>query len=137
MWLRIDSRSSTPMYQQMIDEIKARIAKGALAPQSRLPSIRELASDLMINPNTIAKAYQELEREGVIEVIRGRGTFVCREQEGAGGAVAAGARAQVRDMLTRVLVEAHHFGIPLADVSRELEALIAGWPEERGGHPGE
>lgn len=137
MWLPIDSRSSTPMYQQMIDEIKARIAKGALAPESRLPSIRELASDLMINPNTIAKAYQELEREGVIEVIRGRGTFVCREQEGTGGAVAAGARAQLRDMLTRVLVEAHHSGIPLAEVSRELEVLIAGWPEERGGQTGE
>lgn len=124
MWLTVDPRSSTPMYQQIIDDVKERIAKGILTPGSRLPAIRELAMDIMINPNTIAKAYQELEREGVIEVLRGRGTFVTDRSELPSVAVSA---ADLRELLTRVLVEAHHKGIAFAAVSRELDDLIAHW----------
>ncbi|MCY0875692.1 MAG: GntR family transcriptional regulator [Firmicutes bacterium] len=124
MWLTVDPRSSTPMYQQIIADVKERIAKDILAPGSRLPSIRELAVDMTINPNTIAKAYQELEREGVIEVVRGKGTFVTEKREGPSPAASA---ADLRELLTKVLVEAHHKGVAFADVSRELEDLILHW----------
>lgn len=125
MWLTIDPRSNTPMYQQIIDDVKARIAKHALTPATKLPSIRELAMDLTINPNTIAKAYQELEREGVIEVIRGKGTFVCAAPTPLPADAAA--RADVRELLTKVLVQAHHLGIPFDEVRQELEHVIANW----------
>jgi len=124
VWLTVDPRSSTPMYQQIIDDMKERIAKGFLTPGSRLPAIRELAMDIMINPNTIAKAYQELEREGIIEVLRGRGTFVAEKPELPRAAASA---TDLRELLTRVLVEAHHKGIAFAAVSRELDDLIAHW----------
>lgn len=127
MWLTVDPRSHTPMYQQIVDDIKERIARGVLTPASRLPSIRELAMDLTINPNTIAKAYQELEREGVIEVVRGKGTFVSQP---TGAPVHTAAWTTVRELLTKALVEAHHTGLAVADVARELERLIGEWEQE-------
>ena len=130
MWIMVDPRSHTPMYQQIIDDIKTRIARGAMASGSKLPSIRELAMDITINPNTIAKAYQELEREGVIEVIRGKGTFVASSTPAE---VRDSARRVVRDMLTRTLVEAHHLGVEFIDVGKELERLIADWNQAREG----
>jgi GntR family transcriptional regulator len=124
VWLTIDPRSHTPMYQQIIDDIKVRIAKGALATGSKLPSIRELAVDITINPNTIAKAYQELEREGVIEVIRGKGTFVSSLAPVGDKAIALG---DIREKLTMVLVESHHLGVAFTDVAKVLQQLITEW----------
>lgn len=82
--LRIDPRSSTPIYEQIELGIKELILKGALKMGEKLPSVRELASILMINPNTISKAYGELEREGIIETLRGKGTFITSNYEGKG-----------------------------------------------------
>lgn len=130
MWLPIDSRSSTPIYQQIIDGIKERIAKGVLEPQSKLPSIRELAMDLTINPNTIAKAYQELERGRVIEVVRGKGTFVCALTEAP---QSVSQLPLLRESLKKLLVEAHHLNVPFSEVAQELENMIASWFEEKEG----
>jgi GntR family transcriptional regulator len=77
MWFHIDPSSGTPIYRQIMDQIRQGVASGVLRPGDRLPSVRELAVELAVNPNTIAKAYQELEREGTIETPRGRGTFVA------------------------------------------------------------
>ncbi len=74
--LRIDPRSSTPIYEQIELGVKELILKGALKSGEKLPSVRELSSILTINPNTISKAYGELEREGIIETLRGKGTFI-------------------------------------------------------------
>ncbi|MBQ3422254.1 MAG: GntR family transcriptional regulator, partial [Romboutsia sp.] len=74
--IKIDPRSSTPIYEQIELGIKELILKGALKPNEKLPSVREMAGLLTTNPNTISKAYGELEREGIIETLRGRGTFV-------------------------------------------------------------
>lgn len=104
----IDQRSSTPIYQQLVQEVKEALLRGVLQPGDRLPSVRDLSSRLTINPNTIQKSYQELERQKVIETLRGKGTFVCldyrvREDEEKMG--------EFRENLRKILVEAHYLGL--------------------------
>lgn len=73
----IDSRSRVPIYEQLIQNIIGLIARGALQPDDQLPSVRSLARDLGINPNTVQKAYQELEAKGMICQAAGRGSFIA------------------------------------------------------------
>lgn len=80
--LRVDPRSSTPIYEQIVLGFKELILKGAIKSGDKMPSVRELSSILTTNPNTISKAYGELEREGIIETLRGRGTFVTDNYKG-------------------------------------------------------
>lgn len=75
----VDVRSRQPISQQLIDSIRDLILKGRIRPDEQLPSVRALASELVINPNTIQKAYSELERTGVVYVIPGRGNFACSD----------------------------------------------------------
>jgi GntR family transcriptional regulator len=77
MRLQIDLESKVPIYFQVEDQVRALIAAGQLRPGEQLPTIRELAADLRVNYNTIARAYLELDRDGVISTQRGRGTFVA------------------------------------------------------------
>jgi GntR family transcriptional regulator len=72
----VDPRSGVPLYTQLIEQVKRSIAVGALAPGERLPTVKQLAVDLTINANTVARAYRDLERDGVIETSPGRGSFV-------------------------------------------------------------
>src|SRR5271154_4971769 len=76
MILQINFKSGMPVYLQVVDQIKAAAASGALKPGESLPSIRPLAEQLRLNRNTVAKAYTELESQGVIETIAGKGCFV-------------------------------------------------------------
>ncbi len=76
----IDIKSSTPIYEQITNKIKSAVVKGYLKHDDILPSVRKLSSMLNINPNTVAKAYNELERQGVIVTVRGRGTFINSEE---------------------------------------------------------
>jgi len=82
-WTTEDFRldPSRPLYEQFTEQIRAMIAKGELAPGERLPSVREMASGLRVNPTTAMKTYQELERMNLIVTYRGQGTFVTREEE--------------------------------------------------------
>lgn len=80
--LKIDPRSSTPIYEQIELGIKELILKGGLKSNDKLPSVREMSTILTINPNTISKAYGELERDGIIETLRGKGTFVTDNFKG-------------------------------------------------------
>lgn len=78
----IDTRSDKPIYEQIVDNIKELSIKGVLKTGDKLPSIRELAGMLTVNPNTVSKAYQELERQKIIETVRGRGTYMCEINSG-------------------------------------------------------
>ena len=79
--VRIDSESRVPLYAQIVEQIKAQIAAGQLTPGDQLPTIRQLATDLRINFNTVVRAYLELESDGLISTQRGRGTFVADSPE--------------------------------------------------------
>ncbi|MCF0147260.1 MAG: GntR family transcriptional regulator [Clostridium sp.] len=77
--LKIDARLSTPIYEQVIFRVKELILKGVFKAGDKLPSVRELSTALTINPNTVSKAYIELEKENIVEVIRGKGTFIATD----------------------------------------------------------
>ena len=78
--IKIDLKSGVPFYRQVIDQVKAAIATETLSPGDRLPTVRQLAVDLSINPNTVSRAYTELELTGLVETQMGSGTFVGSRQ---------------------------------------------------------
>ncbi|SFV04255.1 GntR family transcriptional regulator [Alicyclobacillus macrosporangiidus] len=129
MWLRVNPRLPVPVYQQVVDGVKAAVAKGMLVPGDRLPSVRELAVELAINHNTVAKAYQELERARVIEVIRGRGTFIA---EPAIPSDEARRRAALREAMKKLLVEAHHLHLQPGEALALFADVVREWEEEQG-----
>ncbi|MGM8215117.1 GntR family transcriptional regulator [Bacillaceae bacterium W0354] len=72
----LDPTSNEPIYEQIISQVRARILQGVVISGDQVPSVREMSAQLMVNPNTVSKAYKELEREGVFVTYRGKGTFV-------------------------------------------------------------
>jgi GntR family transcriptional regulator len=74
--IQLDVKSGVPFYRQIIDQVKAAIATESIAPGDRLPTVRQLAVDLSVNPNTVSRAYTELELTGLVETQMGSGTFV-------------------------------------------------------------
>ena len=80
--LKVDTSSFVPIYEQIKTQIKSKIALDIMKPNDPLPSIRDLATDLLINPNTVARAYRELEREGFISTWRGKGCYVADNSPG-------------------------------------------------------
>lgn len=79
MLFNLNPRSSTPIWEQIVNQVKELVIKGVLQPNDQLLPVRELSTQLLINPNTVSKAYRELERLGVTETFRGKGTFVSSE----------------------------------------------------------
>ena len=78
--LRLDSHSGVPVYRQIIDQVIGGVAAGALTGGDQLPTVRQLAVDLLINPNTVIRAYRELEIRGVLETQQGTGTFISHKK---------------------------------------------------------
>lgn len=76
---RLDMKSGVPVYRQLIDQVLAAIAGSALSPGDRLPTVRQVAVDLAINPNTVVRAYKELEIRGVLSTQQGTGTFISSQ----------------------------------------------------------
>ena len=122
--LRPNPSSGVPIYLQLMEQVKHAVETGALRPGEQLPSIRPLAEELVVNPNTIAKAYRELEHEGVIELRQGAGAFVSdkaptkkdADKLRAAQATVAGAIEKLRargvtDEEIRRLVEAELSGV--------------------------
>ena len=119
MW-KIDLASPTSVYRQIIEQVKYAVATGALAPGDRLPTIRQVAADTRVNRNTIAHAYAELEREGVISSRPGRGSFV----EDVKTAIHKRERLRIlEEMVEKVLVEAYHFQIPPEELRKVFDRV--------------
>ncbi|OOM15789.1 GntR family transcriptional regulator [Clostridium saccharobutylicum] len=106
--LRVDPRSSTPIYEQIELGIKELILKGALQGGDKIPSVREMAGILTINPNTISKAYGELERDGIIETLRGKGTFVVDNFKSK---VDENKMQHISEELKKIILEASYNGM--------------------------
>jgi GntR family transcriptional regulator len=108
MQIRIDNASDRPVYQQIIDQVKRDIALGRLVKDEKLPTVRQLAGQLAINPNTIAKAYQQLEREGIIVTRPGAGAFVANLDSDLSSSVK---KKLICEDLERAVVDAFHMQI--------------------------
>ena len=113
MQFAIDTKSGVPFYRQIIEQAKFAIASGDLAPGDRLPTVRQLAVDLSINPNTVIRAYRELEIEGVLDTQQGSGTFVSNKRP----EVDPLERQRMLDqILTDMLARASDYGLSLDEV---------------------
>lgn len=110
LFYQIDPHSGLPVYRQVMDQTKHYIASGALVAGDQLPSIRELATRLSVNPATIVKAYNELQNEGVMEIKQGKGAFVS---DGLPEKEIPGRRLQVSRIARQLAVESQQLGMPL------------------------
>lgn len=108
MLLQISFKSGTPIYLQIVEQIQAAAASGALQPGEALPSIRPLAEELRVNRNTVAKAYSELESLGVIETLPGRGCFLKENHSALRKEVR---RKLLTEEIDRAVVQAHHLQV--------------------------
>ncbi len=108
MQIRIDNASGRAVYQQIMDQVKRDIALGRLIKDEKLPTVRQLAGQLAINPNTIAKAYRQLEQEGIIVTKPGAGAFIANLDSSLSRAVR---KRLVSEELERITVEAFHMQI--------------------------
>jgi len=111
--IQIDTKSGVPFYRQITEQVKFGIARGDLTTGDRLPTVRQLAVDLSINPNTVIRAYRELEFEGVIETHQGSGTFVGTQKPRVDDLEQ---QRMLDQILTELLARASGYGFSLDDV---------------------
>jgi GntR family transcriptional regulator len=111
--IRIDPADGVPIYRQIVNQIRYCVASGLLEPGDELPTIRALALQLKVTPNTIVKAYEELEREGVVHKRHGSGTFVSGERTRLADRER---RRIIEQRIDTLLTEAHHLGFSLEEL---------------------
>lgn len=121
MFHGIDARSPVPLYAQIAERIRLAIARGVLHSAAPLPSVRQLAAELRVNPATITQAYRELEGQGFVEIRHGAGTFV---RELAPGRRARERAQQALTLVRKMLAEARRAGVPLPELQRALETEL-------------
>jgi GntR family transcriptional regulator len=132
MTLRLEPDSHVPLYLQVVEHIRSAIAAGVHRPGEALPSLRALAADLRINPNTVQRAYEELERQGLIRSHRGVGMFVAER-----GARAARGRAEesIQSALVQAVAAASAAGLSSERIRELFEAALEQVPQQTGGRP--
>lgn len=122
MQIRISPADGVPIYQQVVNQVTYLVSSGRLAPGDELPPIRALAEKLLINPNTVARAYRELELAGIVEKRRTAGTFVSAQ----GSPLARRERVKIlTERLDGLLAEARHMDIPFDELMKLAEKRYA------------
>jgi GntR family transcriptional regulator len=119
--ITIDASLPLPIYAQLDRAIRAAVATGKLVPGGQLPTVRQLAVELSVNANTVARVYLDLERAGIVETRRGVGTFVAVEQPAHGAR--RGREAELRGLAKRVLDEAAARGFSVDDLVNQMKTL--------------
>lgn len=122
MEFRIDPTSRVPIYRQLRGQIREAVARGVLLADEQLPSVRELSRSLVVNPNTIARVYTELEREGVLNTRPGLGVFVARPKAELTRRVR---KERLTELADGLLTEAVHLGFTAEEVAELLAARSA------------
>ena len=118
MEFSIDTKSGVPFYRQIIEQIKYGIGGGLLAPGDQIPTVRQLAADLSVNPNTVIRAYREMELGGVLDTQQGSGTFVADHRQEIDELER---RRKLDQILTEFLARAHEYGFTLVEVLDGLQ----------------
>src|SRR5947209_4289450 len=116
----VEARSGVPTYLQLVQQVRQAVRLGVLQPGDQLPTVKEVVGRLAINPNTVLKAYRELDHEGLVEARRGKGTFVSRALTPA----APAEHAALRSALLRWLERAHADGLDEDDVTALFDAAL-------------
>ncbi|WP_165246963.1 GntR family transcriptional regulator [Paludisphaera soli] len=119
MQYEISGASRLPIYRQLVEQVREGIARGDLKPQDQLPSVRQMSRDLVVNPNTVARAYTELEREGLVANRPGRGVFVA---EPRADLTKDARRKRLIETIDRLLTEAVNLGFSEEEVARLVAA---------------
>ena len=119
----LDPKSGVPIYQQIQDQVRYGVAAGRLRPGEQLPTVRALAVDLAVNPNTVIKAYTELERQGFLTTEQGSGTFVAPRP--AVALAPADRQAKLRALCAEFLGQVAQYGFGPDDVLRAVRKLLA------------
>ena len=114
--ITLDYSDSRPIYEQIVEKYKLLILKGVLAPDEQMPSVRNLAMEISTNPNTVQKAFAELERQGFIYAVKGRGNFVA-----ANPALLTERKKQIARQIAEKMQEATSIGIPRAEMLKAVE----------------
>jgi len=134
MEFQVDPTTRVPIYRQLMDQIRLAVARGRLKPGSRLPSVRVLSRELVVNPNTIARVYTELEREGVLNTRPGLGVFVAEPQADLS---AATRRQRLAEIIDSFLTDAVHLGFSAEEVLAAVAKRIRGFQFADGAAGGE
>jgi GntR family transcriptional regulator len=121
MQFRISTSSRKPIYQQLAVQVRAAVAQGRLRTGERLPSVRELSRELVVNPNTIARAYTELERDGVLHTRQGMGVFVAKPSTDL---TKPARRKMLLELLDGLLTEAVYLGFSRDEVLETVSARL-------------
>ena len=122
----LDYRDRRPLYEQVTEKLEELMFSGVLPPDSRLPSVRSMATELSINPNTIQRAYAELERQGYIYSVKGRGSFVADNRQ-----IRERKRQEIWDQLELLIQDAKGTGITMLEFQ---EQVIQSYGSEEGGN---
>ena len=128
MLIKIDAINGVPVYLQIAKEVKHSIAVGSLRPGEQLPSVREVALQITVNPNTVAKAYRELEAQGIVETRRGTGTFVT---EKVVDITHTERREIVSELMDRAIDEARHLQISEDEMASLLLERVQTFKKKR------
>lgn len=115
---QIDLKSGVPFYRQIIDQVKSAMAAGLLEPGDRLPTVRQLAVDLSINPNTVSRAYTQLELTGLVETQMGSGTFVSNKKVSKDDVER---RRMLEQLCQEFLSKASTYGFTLDEIMQNLK----------------
>ena len=123
----IDYQDSRPIYEQIVESFKIQIFKGILQADEQMPSVRSLAMELSTNPNTVQRAYTELERQGFIYTVKGRGNFVKGDDS-----LKDNKKQEVIDEIVELFVEANSIGITFDEVLSEIKVRLDEIAKEGG-----
>lgn len=135
MDIRIDLESSVPIYMQIVEQIRHLVATGRLQPGEKLPTIRQLAVDLRVDPNTVAHGYNLLHNEGVISTQRGRGTFVAQHPDDA--RLARMRQEKLQAIMHSALLEALSLGYLVDEIRETFEEELTRWQRNNESSPAE
>ena len=117
---RLDAHSGVPVYRQMIDQVLAAIATDRLRAGDQLPTVRQVAVDLAINPNTVMRAYREMEIRGILDTQQGAGTFIAEQQKAASSEERS---RQLTQIAGEFVARAGSMGFTLAELMERLQQM--------------